>query len=279
MAEEEKKELAPIIIIKKKGHHAGHHGGAWKVAYADFVTAMMAFFLVMWLVNQSPAVKQGIGGYFRDPVGFNKKAGQGMFEGGASPVKSFKYEKKEPSKDFEGEKQKLADAGEKIRDMINKSPDIEKLKDFVEIEMVPEGLRIQLIDASATSDSSIFFALGSAKLKPRTSLLLSSIASELGNLPNHIIVEGHTDSRPFTGRIDYSNWELSSDRANSARRLMEFSGLHLGQIFEVRGNADTQLRFASTPDDPRNRRVAIIVLSEEYENQIRNIGLTETAQK
>jgi chemotaxis protein MotB len=271
MAENEKENPAPIIVIKKKGHGGGHHGGAWKVAYADFVTALMAFFLVMWLVSQSDQVKQAVGGYFRDPVGFKDKAGSGLFDGGQSPVKSFKYDKSASDKKKEEDKKQLSATGEKIRETINQSSEIGKLANFVEIEMVPEGLRIQLIDASASSDSSIFFDLGSAVLKSRTRLLLSSIASELGTLPNHIIIEGHTDSRPFTGEREYSNWELSADRANSARRFMEESGLHKDQVTEIRGNADMKLKLPSDPEDPRNRRVAIIVLSDEYENRFKDV--------
>ena len=260
MADEENKQ--PIIIKKKKAGHGGHHGGAWKVAYADFVTAMMAFFLVMWLVNQSDAVKKAVEGYFTDPVGFMKKAGKGALQGSSAPIKDFKANKAQQLKD---EKKMLAEAGDKIKEAIAKSADMSKLKDFVEIEMTPEGLRIQLIDAAADSDSSIFFDLGSAQLKPRTQLLLSAIAEELGRLPNHIVVEGHTDARPMSS-VSYSNWELSADRANSARRLMEEAGLVAGQVIEIRGYADVQLKFKSAPDDARNRRVAIIVMNEVHDD-------------
>jgi len=266
MTDEDKKR--PIIVVKKKGAHEGHHGGAWKVAYADFVTAMMAFFLVMWLVSQSDKVKEGVGGYFRDPVGFSDKAGKGVFEGGNSAVKDLKSEL---VKRREAEKQVLESTGQKIREAISNSPDMAKLKDFVEIEMTPEGLRIQLIDAATHPDSSNFFDLGSAKLKARTSVLLEEIAADLGALPNHIIVEGHTDSKPYTGRTEYSNWELSADRANSARRLMESSGLRPKQIIEIRGQADSKPKIAENPEDPRNRRVAIIVLNEEHDDRIKDI--------
>lgn len=270
MADEEKHNK-PVIIKRKKNGHAGHHGGAWKVAYADFVTAMMAFFLVMWLVSQSDAVKQAVGGYFRDPVGFSEKAGKGALEGSAAPFKAPVPAAPDLQKKHQAEEKKLKTAGEKIREAIENSNEAGKIKDYVEIEIVPEGLRIQLIDASAASDSAIFFDLGSSKLKPWAQSVLATIGSELGKLPNHIIVEGHTDSRPFVSSNGYTNWELSSDRANSARRLMESSGLKGDQIIEIRGYADVQLRLPERPEDPRNRRVAIIVLNEAYEQRFKDI--------
>ncbi len=277
---DDKTDQQPIIVVKKNKGHEGFHGGAWKVAYADFVTAMMAFFLVMWLVGQSPKVKEAVGGYFRDPVGFSDKAGKGVLEGGSSPVKNMKFEKADAEKKRVDEAQTLSTAGEKIRETISKSADMAKLKDFVEIEMTDEGLRIQLIDASANSDSAIFFDVSSAKLKPRAVQLLTTISEELGALPNHIIIEGHTDARPFHSDNDYSNWELSADRANSARRLMESSGLKAKQVLQIRGEADTQLRYTANPEDPRNRRVAIIVLNEAYEEQFKNVDVgNERAEK
>jgi len=277
---DEKKNQQPVIVVKKKGGHGGHHGGAWKVAYADFVTAMMAFFLVMWLVGQSPKVKEAVGGYFRDPVGFSNKTGKGTLDGGSSPVKSMKFEKADAEKKREEEKQKLSTAGDKIRETISQSTEMAKLKDFVEIQMTDEGLRIQLIDASANSDSAIFFDIASPILKPKAIQLLTAISQELGGLPNRIVIEGHTDARPFHSSNDYSNWELSADRANSARRLMESSGLKAKQVLQIRGEADTQLRYASNPEDPRNRRVDIIVLNEAYEEQFKNIDIGgERAEK
>jgi chemotaxis protein MotB len=271
MSDDEKQR--PIVVVKKKGKHGSHHGGAWKVAYADFVTAMMAFFLVMWLVSQSDAVKKAVEGYFNDPVGFMKNAGKGVMHGGTSPIKDFKDQKQDIAKKIEEEKKKLADAGDKIKETIRESAEIAKLKDFVEVEMTPEGLRIQLIDASDNSDSSIFFSLGSAKLKPKTALLLSAIAGELGKLPNHIMIEGHTDARPMLSD-NYTNWELSADRANSARRQMEISGLRPDQIVEIRGDADVNLRIPSAPEDPRNRRVAIIVLDEEHDPKFKEVEVS-----
>lgn len=268
MAEENQQ---PIIIVKKKGGHGGHHGGAWKVAYADFVTAMMAFFLVMWLVNQSDAVKQAVQGYFQDPVGWMDKHGKSMLDGGSTTIQKFNIEKNDLKTRLEREQSHLASVGEQIKKAIEEVPKIGDMKDQIEIEVTPEGLRIQLIDASLISDSSMFFDLGSATLKPMASLVLRAIASELGKLPNHITVEGHTDSKGFRSKRNYSNWELSADRANSARRLMEHSGLKDGQISGIRGYADKKLKYPDKPEDPRNRRITIIVRNEEFEKHVDEI--------
>ncbi|PKK82852.1 MAG: hypothetical protein CVT49_11725 [candidate division Zixibacteria bacterium HGW-Zixibacteria-1] len=261
MSSEESKNNKSVIVVKKKNNHGGHHGGAWKVAYADFVTAMMAFFLVMWLVSQSEDVKESVQGYFQDPVGFMKSKGQGLNDGDSSPVKA-KDGKSVLASKLQQERELLLAASNNIKTAIDNIPELAGLKDNVEMEMTPEGLRIQLIE-SGKGDGSDFFDLGSARLKSQTSLLLTAIASELGKLPNSIIVEGHTDSKPYSGTYGYSNWELSADRANSARKLMASAGLRQDQIVEIRGNADKRPRYPDDPLDPRNRRVVIIVLNED----------------
>ena len=170
------------------------------------------------------------------------------------------------------EQDKLTKVGETIRQTIEEMPDIGNLKEQIEIEVTPEGLRINLIDASLISDSALFFDRGSARLKPMASLILSAIASELGKLPNNIMVEGHTDTVGFRNRTNYSNWELSADRANSARRLMEKKGLTNGQVIAIRGFAGKNLRIPDNPEDPRNRRVTIIVKNidpEQYAEQMK----------
>jgi chemotaxis protein MotB len=272
MGNSEENNNPPIIVVKKNKGHGGHHGGAWKVAYADFVTAMMAFFLVMWLVTQSDAVKQAVQGYFQDPIGYMKGTGQSIFDGGSTSIRSFKYEKGDLRSRLNLERNKLTYVGETIRKTLETMPEMDNIKDYIEIEVTPEGLRIQLIDASATSDSAIFFDLGKATLKPMTSLILAAIAAELGQLKNHIVIEGHTDARPFRSRKEYSNWELSADRANSARRLMEKSGLNEGQVLSIRGYADKKLKVSENPQDPQNRRVTIIVLNEEFEKHFQEIA-------
>lgn len=271
MDENEEKQAPPIIIIRKKGGHGAHHGGAWKVAYADFVTAMMAFFLVMWIMSQSDAVKKAVQGYFRDPVNFMKKTGQGTLDGGVSPMNT-QIRKSEEGRKLGKTFERLTEAGRKIREALDKIPEIAKLKDFIEIELIPEGLRIELVEVSTNPDSSNFFGKGSAALKSNTQLILKAIANELGKLPNDIIVEGHTDRTPYSERNQYSNWELSADRANSARRHMESVGLRDGQIVEIRGYADKHLKLNDSPYDPRNRRIAIIVLNEEYRESYRSLA-------
>ena len=235
----------PIIIVKKKikRGHGGHHGGAWKVAYADFVTAMMAFFLVMWLVNQSEEVKAGIGGYFRDP-------GLSEFNGGTSDVPGFPGESVEDAEDV---------AAERIRRAIAELPELAGLDEQIEVSLSADGLRIELIESSRTS----FFDSGSTTLKGDSIRVLGVIAEVLGPMDNGVILEGHTDSRPYAGADGYTNWELSTERANAARQVMVHQGLRSTQIQSVRGYADTVPRIPADSFDPRNRRVSIVVQGVE----------------
>jgi chemotaxis protein MotB len=263
----ENDEQQPIIIIKKKGGHGSHHGGAWKVAYADFVTAMMAFFLVMWIVAQSQTVKEAVSGYFNDPAGYGKKTGGAMLKGGQSMLKGGESILKNgppPPKTPEQAREILKQASEHIKEALNSLTGFAAMKNLVEIEMTPEGLKIQLMEAmKSKEDSSYFFSSGSAVLSAWGEEILTLIAKELGKLDNKVVIEGHTDSRQFVSKTKYTNWELSADRANSARRLMEENGLRHGQVWEIRGYADKQPRFADHPEDARNRRIAIIVLTDD----------------
>ena len=240
----------PVIIIKKKGRHKhGHHGGAWKVAYADFVTAMMAFFLVMWIVGQSEEVKANIGSYFRDPGAFD--GGKGVLPGveGAAAVQP------EPGS-VEEATAVLERAAEQLREALASVPEFAELSKRIEVAVTEEGLRIELREAPDDG----FFSSGSAAMKPQTVDLLRVIGAELGKMSNRVAVEGHTDSRPYpSGATDYTNWELSADRANAARRVMVSAGLRGGQVEAVRGYADTRLRTKDEPLDPSNRRISIIV--------------------
>jgi len=211
----------PIIIIKKKGGHGGNHGGAWKVAYADFVTAMMALFIVLWLMNLSKPVREAIAGYFKDPAGTADKLGgtaDGPGEKGATPV---------PKDDMGKLKQEIENA-------ISHMPDFDKLKSQIEVKVTAEGLRIELLE-SATGT---FFDVGNPTPNENGRKLLNVLAAELGKLPNKISIEGHTDSKPYSGKRNYGNWELSTDRANSPRRLMQQEGLGSQQVAQVRGFAD-----------------------------------------
>jgi chemotaxis protein MotB len=230
----------PIIIVKKKAGHGGHHGGAWKVAYADFVTAMMALFIVLWLLNSSKKIQEAVGGYFRDPMGSAKNAGTNMTGSGTSlPI----------SKD---DIPKLKEELEKrIRQMSN----FDKLKNQIEVKITPEGLRIELIE----TENGTFFNLGSATPTENGKQLLSLLANELGKFPNHVSIEGHTDAKPYMGKSGYSNWELSADRANAARRLMQQNGLGVSQVSQIRGFADQMLRKDDAPLDASNRRISVIV--------------------
>ena len=222
----------PIIIIKKKGGHGGHHGGAWKVAYADFVTAMMALFIVLWLLSSSEKVKKAVAGYFNDPKGTAEKLGTTM-EGTGQTVQPFS------TKDLEKLK-------EKLEKEIQERPDLQKLAKQIEIKITPEGLRIELIEGK----SGTFFDSGSARLSEGGQKLLSLLASELKTLPNNLLLEGHTDATPYSNDAGYGNWELSADRANSARRLLQQDGVRKDQVSQVRGYADQFLRNPADPTIP-----------------------------
>jgi chemotaxis protein MotB len=230
----------PIIIIRKKGGHGGHHGGAWKVAYADFVTAMMALFIVLWLMNSSKQIQAAISGYFKDPSGTGKEVGSSLAGSGEK---------------VQLPKQNMAKLKEQLQESIRSITDLDKLKNNIEMTVTAEGLRIELLE----SEGGTFFDLGSAALNNSGQKLLTLLAAELGKVPNHISVEGHTDAKPYAGKGSYSNWELSADRANAARRLMQQSGLRGDQVSQVRGFADQRLRNGKDPLDPSNRRISIIV--------------------
>lgn len=264
-------EIQPIIIKKKKGGHGGHHGGAWKVAFADFMTAMMAFFLVMWLVNQSPEVRQAIGGYFRDPGAYQFEGGSGVLKGSSSVLPNEKSKPAVPDKQFpskgygpsDEEKKELSLTARTILHELEKQEAFARLKKNIKIQMTSEGLRIVL---NESENSPAFFEPGSAKLLQKSAVILMTIAREIGRLDNRLVIEGHTSSS-YTGSGEYSNWELSADRANAARQLMEVSGLRSNQIREVRGFADKFPMIEHDPTDPRNRRVTLVLLYQAREKQ------------
>ncbi len=243
------------IIKKKKVGHAGAHGGAWKVAYADFVTAMMSLFIVLWIVGQSKQVKSFVAQYFRDPGAFNEVTRSGALNGGMVPVHNSSMSKVGIPLAHQNEQlMMLKKEGMKLQQMISSMPEFDKFKNQIKITVSKEGLRIELIENS----KGLFFAVGSADLQPETAKLLTLIAKELGNLPNGIIIEGYTDARQFV-RKDYTNWELSTDRANAARSVMQEGGLHPQQVREVRGYGDRDLRDPEHPYSYTNRRVSILV--------------------
>jgi chemotaxis protein MotB len=245
----------PIIIVRKKRRHGhGHHGGAWKVAYADFVTAMMAFFLVMWIVGQSQTVRAAVAGYFRDPGIFEQQRSTGPIAGGEASIdpNATPFLPREARQEIE---RLLKQTAEEIRRALAAQPSLSALANQIEIQVTAEGLRIELVESTTIS----FFDSGSAVLRPESIEVLTVIAGELGRLGKPVILEGHTDNRQYTNRESYTNWELSSDRANAARRAMLGHGLVDGQIDNVRGYADTRPRISSDAADPRNRRVSIVV--------------------
>lgn len=253
----------PRIIKKKKARGGGAHGGAWKVAYADFVTAMMALFIVLWIMSQSQAIRQNVAQYFKDPGLLSGATGlmEASDMGGEMPTPGHSQELQTPSPihpDLAGERGSLEEVKKRITEVIAQLPELSRLKNQVALEITDEGLRIELLD----QENSHFFDLGSANLKRETQELLKLIAQELGKLPNHVIMEGHTDSRPY-GTKSYTNWELSADRANAARRLMEDAGIKPGQVTSVRGCSDRQLRNPQDPLDFQNRRVSILVMFQE----------------
>jgi chemotaxis protein MotB len=230
----------PLIIVKKKGGHGGHHGGAWKVAYADFVTAMMALFIVLWLLNSSKKIQEAVGGYFKDPSGKSSKVGTGMTGSGEN---------------FTVSKDNMPELKQELQKRIQTMNNFDKLKNQIEMTVTAEGLRIELLE----SETGTFFNVGSSVPSDNGKELLSLLAQELGKLPNQISIEGHTDSKPYSRGGDYGNWELSADRANAARRLMQRDGLRANQVTQIRGYADQMLRKPDQPMDASNRRISVIV--------------------
>jgi chemotaxis protein MotB len=229
-----------IIVRRKKAGHGAHHAGAWKVAYADFVTALMALFIVLWLMSADKEVREQISAFFNDPKGTGKLKGSSVAGAGHA---------------IQVPKDDMDKLRERIRQALASMPDFGSIKDHIEITITADGLRIELLE----TDAGMFFESARAAPTPTGADLLARLAEELGKLPNGLLIEGHTDAKPFSGGTSYSNWELSTDRANAARRLMEGSGIRPEQIGQVRGFADRQLRHPEDPDAASNRRISVIV--------------------
>ena len=239
---------APIIIIKKKvAGHDDEHGGAWKVAYADFVTAMMALFIVLWLLSASQKVQKAVGGYFQDPTGKGRQTG--TTNAGVGETLAL-------NKD---ELQKLK---EEIAKAMKQIPKFKDLENQIKMTITAEGLRIDLIETKR----GLFFATGDPKPSEAGAELLRVLGAQLVKLPNKIAIEGHTDATPY-GRSEYSNWELSADRANAARRILMEAGLTEDRISQVRGFADQRLLLKDDPTNPSNRRISIIVRNQGIDQQ------------
>jgi chemotaxis protein MotB len=316
----------PILIIKKKGHgDHGHHGGAWKVAYADFVTAMMAFFLLLWLLNVTTEEQRlGIANYFMpDSVSRSQSGGGGVL--GGVTISPGEMEKKaaglvlaiprapdaseaETAQDVDGEgkpperreprdpadrvldaskdkdKDKDGDISERrlkeqlarqeeesfrkaefeLKQAIEDIPDLKQLAENLIVDRTPEGLRIQIVDQGKYS----MFPLGSAAPMEHTRKLMNAVARIVQRLPNRISVTGHTDALQFQNNSrNYGNWELSADRANSSRRMLLEAGLPTERINRVIGKAEQEPLFAENPNDPRNRRISIVLLRDNQSPQ------------
>ena len=241
-----------IIIIKKISGHGGHHGGAWKVAYADFVTAMMALFMVLWLLSSSAEVQKAVGGYFQDPTGDGKMMGSQMSGAGGASVNV--------------DEDDMAKLKEKINSAMKEMSSFQQFKDNVKMIVTGEGLRVELIE----KEQGMFFESGKGQPSESGKDLIAKLAVEIGKLPNKVLIEGHTDSKAFSGA--YSNWELSADRANEARKVMMENGMRPDQVAQIRGFADQHLRIPDDPENPGNRRVSIII---QYRDEIQGPPIHE----
>ncbi|MBW8847045.1 MAG: flagellar motor protein MotB [Burkholderiales bacterium] len=281
------KKLQPIIIKKvKKGGHAVH-GGAWKIAYADFVTAMMAFFLLMWLLGSTTeGDKKGIADFFQSPLKVSMLGGSGsgdsssVVRGGGKDltretgqVKEGQSEAKRASytlralkeEQRKAEKARLEQLKAKVEEVLSENPKLAALGGQIRLDMTKEGLRIQIVDEGNRP----MFDSGSAVVKPYMRELLRELGNVLTEVPNRLTVEGHTDAQPFSGGDKgYSNWELSADRANSSRRELVAGGLSEARMLRVQGLAASKLLDAKDPNSALNRRISIIVMNRDAEDAV-----------
>jgi chemotaxis protein MotB len=294
----------PIIVKKKKkvqGH--GHHGGAWKVAYADFVTAMMAFFLLLWLLNATTEEQRdGIADYFSPNVVSDSTSGGGGMLAGRTMAKegaltseraplgiNMRLPESRAAEDpnrrdpdvaelekalAERERARFDAAKKELEEALAARPALKALGDNLLVDRTDEGLRIQIVDG----DGRAMFESGSAAPKARTRELLALVAESIADLPNDIAIEGHTDAVAFRGDGSYGNWELSADRANASRRALLEAGLDAARIKEVVGRADQDLLLPDSPDAPRNRRISILLIEQNYAREAeRRAARGETA--
>jgi chemotaxis protein MotB len=250
---EEIAAIKELAVIRPRSHRQKTHGGAWKVAYADFITAMMALFIVLWILNQDPKVVKAVGGYFKDPTGKAIQGGAILDSQSSSKHSTDQLTKKQWR---QTEKERLEEMGRSLEQELTQSPEFENLMKQIKITIVQEGLRIEIVESA----NDAFFEIGTPTLKPNMVRLLEAISSRLKKLPNKLVVEGHTDSRPYTGNSqNYTNYELSADRANAARRALNSGGLKADQIEEIRGYANSHLKNTEDPLNAINRRISIIV--------------------
>jgi chemotaxis protein MotB len=276
----------PIIVKRVKKVAGGHHGGAWKIAFADFAVAMMAFFLVMWLMSSAtPEQKKLISGYFQDPVGFTESASPHVIDLGGTPTpapdKTLNPEQldqqtaaEEAQADVdklqaesiaeEVERERLELLLQELQNKVEENPQLQNFKDQILFEITQDGLRIQIMDA----ENRPMFASGSAQLQPYFEDILLALTDTIAAVPNKISISGHTDAQPFVGRGGYGNWELSADRANAARRVLIAGGYDEGQVARVVGYASSALFDRVSPLNPVNRRIDIVVLTKRAQRAI-----------
>ncbi|WP_250654998.1 flagellar motor protein MotB [Alkalimarinus coralli] len=278
-------EDLPPIIVRKVVKKGGHHGGAWKVAFADFATAMMAFFLVLWLsATASPEQKEAIEGYFKDPIGFVEGGSPNPvdLDGSAAVVRASSADQQDTEIQFEDDEiEQLADSIEEerlqdlmmtLQEKIDENQTLQEFKDQLLLDITPEGLRIQIVDQSKRP----MFDSGKSELKFYSEDLLVELGKTISQVPNKISLTGHTDALPFSGREGYTNWELSADRANAARRAVVAGGVDEDQVSRVVGLASSVLFDQKDPFAAVNRRIAIIVLNRKAEDEItRNAGVRD----
>ena len=289
-------EQRPTIIVRrvKKVAGGGHHGGSWKVAYADFVTAMMAFFLVMWLMGATTNKdRAAISEYFRNPSPLSGKsfspapgpAGPGgastsMIKLGGTmdlpkgdsddPFSKPPGDAQQASEEEQKaqEKQRLETLMQALQEAIGKSQALEPFKDQLLLDLTPEGLRIQIVD----QQNRPMFDLGGTVLKPYTQAILSELAGFVNQVPNHISITGHTDTTQYSSNRGYTNWELSAERANAARRALVVGGMHEDKVSRVVGLSSSVLFDKQNPQNPINRRISIVVMTKAAEEALQGEG-------
>ncbi|MET0388582.1 MAG: flagellar motor protein MotB [Polyangiales bacterium] len=250
-----------VIIIKKKGKHGGHHGGAWKVAYADFVTAMMALFIVLWLLTQSDqASKERISQYFRTGMLPGGTLTVGRPAGSSPPVALNIFPSGSTGGPDQGTEKALAtEINALLKSELENDPEVDAMTAHMQVKVTTEGTLIELVDGN----DNFMFSVGGSGLKPNAIKLLQKLAPIFAKMRNKLEIHGHTDGRPFEGNAKKGNWDLSFERANEARRVLESSGVASGKITAVQAHADSQLINRKDPLAPENRRLALLILKDK----------------
>ncbi|AUM13627.1 flagellar motor protein MotB [Ketobacter alkanivorans] len=276
----------PIVVRRIRKVQGGHHGGAWKVAFADFATAMMAFFLVLWLMEATTVEeKAAISGYFSDPTAFSEGGSPYVIDlGGGLKDDQYSGESNVETPDTKIQDKGVVLTEETVQDLaaqiesrkfqelkktletrIQEDANLRKYRDQIIMEVTKDGLQIQIVDAKSRP----MFDSGSDEIKPYMNEILQALAGTIANVPNGLSITGHTDAQAFTDRSDYSNWELSADRANAARRALQKNGVAEKQLTQVVGLASSMLYDKTDPENPINRRISLLVMSERTEAKLK----------